>query len=133
VPADVTRVTRDGSPRPEGGSITTVEASVLGVMAAVILAIGVPSYLAMRDRSSDAAARTSARQAAAAVEEYRAAHGSLSGIAPAVLRRYDAELDPASFRLRVSGSAAYCVESSSGGREWHLAGPSGSLARGSCP
>lgn len=122
----------DGLMRPEGGSITSVEAFVLGVMAAIVVAIGIPSYLAMRDRSDDASARSLVRQAAAAVEEYRAAQGSLTGITAAALPRYDADLDPSAYRLELAGRS-YCVESSSTGREWHVIGPAGSVARGSCP
>ena len=118
---------------PEGGWITSVEAFVLGVMAAIIVAVGIPSYLSMRDRANDSAAREHARRAAAAVEEYRIVNGSLSGITPRALRRLDAGLDASSYRLRVTGRSSYCVESSVGGRPWHFVGSAGSVAHGSCP
>lgn len=119
--------------QPEGGSITSVEAFVLGIMAAIVVSIGIPSYLQMRDRSNDREARAEVRQAVAAVEELRAATGSTASLTPAALRRYDAELDASTYRLSLSKGDAYCVQASEGGRTWHLVGPGGDVEHGACP
>ena len=105
---------------------------MLAVMAAVVVAIVVPSYTAMRDRSHDSPARANVRRAAEAVEAFRADRGTYAGVAPSALRRYDSSLSPSSYRLVRSGGQGYCVQSSSGGRTWHLEGPAGDVARGSC-
>ena len=52
--------------------ITSVEAFVLAVMTAIVVAIAVPSYLTIRDRDSDSAARSQLREAGEAAETYRA-------------------------------------------------------------
>jgi type IV pilus assembly protein PilE len=119
--------------RSEGGSITSIEALVLGMMAAILVAITVPSYAAMRDRANDSTARAHVRQVAEAVETYRAEHGSYTGLAPATLARVDADLRSWSYDLTRSGPHAYCVDASAGGRTWHVAGPAGDVARGGCP
>ncbi len=56
--------------------ITTVEAFVLAVMTAIVVAIAIPSYLTIRDRDSDSAARSQLREAGEAAETYRADTGS---------------------------------------------------------
>ena len=69
----------------QGGAITSVEAFVLAVMTAILVAIAVPSYVTIRDRDSDSTARAQLRQAGEAAEEYRADHGSYAGMTPAAL------------------------------------------------
>ena len=114
--------------------ISTAEAIMLAAMTAVVIAIAVPSYTAMHKRSDDSSARANVRQVADAVEAFRAEHGTYVGIDEGALRRYDPALSLPSFRLVLAGSGKrYCVESSSGGRSWHLEGPAGDLARGVCP
>jgi Tfp pilus assembly protein PilE len=131
--ADVPSVAAYGSSgRSEDGSITPVEAFVLGVMAAIVVAVGIPSYLQTRDRSNDSAARAHVRQAAAAVEKLRANGGTLTGVTPAALQRVDSELEPGSYRLSLREGGRYCVEASVGGRAWHLPGPDGAPTRGVC-
>ena len=56
------------SDQGQGGAITSVEALVLAVMTAILVAIAVPSYVTVRDRDSDSTARTQLRQAGEAAE-----------------------------------------------------------------
>ena len=106
---------------------------MLAAMAAIVVAIAVPSYTAMRDRSNDSTARANVRQAVDAVEAFRSDRGTYAGLGSAALHRYDPALSPSSYDFERAGEKSYCVESSSGGRTWHLAGPAGDVARGSCP
>ena len=46
------------------GAVTTVEAFILAVMAAIVVAIAVPSYMTIRDRDADSAARSQLRHPA---------------------------------------------------------------------
>lgn len=50
----------------QGGAITSVEAFVLAVMTAILVAIAVPSYVTMQQRSHDSAARAELSEAAEA-------------------------------------------------------------------
>ena len=118
--------------RGEGGNIRSIEVFVLAVMAAILVAIVVPSYITMRNRDNDSAARTQLRQAGEAAEAYRAEHGSYAGLSPAALGRVDAELGVSGYRLESVGAKTYCLEKTVGGRTWHLAAPSGELLRGAC-
>lgn len=105
---------------------------MLGVMAAILVAIAVPSYLAMRDRAHDSDARANIRRAVDALEAYGPEQGTYAGVVPAALTRYGDKLTPSSVRVMTKADR-YCVQSSVGGRTWHQTGPAGELSRGSCP
>ena len=68
-----------------GGAITSIEAFVLAVMTAIVVAIALPSYVAIHDRGNDSDARAQLRQAGDAAEAYRADRGSYAGMSPASL------------------------------------------------
>ena len=121
------------SERREAGAITSIEAFVLGLMAAILIAIAIPSYVAMRDRSSDSTARAHLRQASDAAEVYRAKHGSYARMSNAALARFDADLSQSSYRLEIVRADGYCIESAVRGRTWHLGAPAQAVGRGSCP
>jgi len=106
---------------------------MLVAMAAIIVAIAIPSWTAMQQRSHDSDARSLVTQGADAAEAYRSDHGSYLGMNPAALRRYDASLDASSYRLVGLGPSGYCIQANSGGRTWHLGNPAGQVTRGSCP
>lgn len=101
-------------------------------MAAILVAIVVPSYITMRNRDSDSAARAQLRQAGEAAEAYRAEHGSYAGLSSAALGRLDVELGSSGYRVESVGAKTYCLEKTVGGRTWHLTRSAGELRRGSC-
>ena len=94
--------------RGQGGAITSVEAFVLTVMAAILVAIAVPSYITIQGRSNDATARAQLRDAAETLDARRAERGAAS-------------------------SSTQCLERTVGGRTWHLSFPERSIYRGACP
>jgi type IV pilus assembly protein PilA len=116
----------------QGGAITSIEAFVLVLMTAILVAIAVPSYLTIRDRDSDSTARTHLRQAGEAAEEYRTGHGSYARMTPASLRRQDSRLAASDYRVTSVGKRTYCLETTVRGRTWHLVAPAGDVRRGSC-
>jgi Tfp pilus assembly protein PilE len=116
----------------QGGAITSVEALVLAVMTAILVAITVPSYVAIRDRGNDSSARAQLRQAGEAAEDYRADRGSYAGMSPATLSLHDSELDASDYRLGSVSQHTYCLETTVGGRTWRLLAPAGELRRGGC-
>ena len=73
--------------------ITTVEAFILAVMAAIVVAIAVPSYMTIRDRDADSAARSQLRHAGEAAETYRVDNGSYAGMSPVALGKVDGDLN----------------------------------------
>jgi Tfp pilus assembly protein PilE len=128
-PADSALVTFE---RGQGGTVRSVEVFVLAIMAAILVAIVVPSYITMRNRDNDSAARAQLRQAAEAAEAYRVEHGSYIGLSPAALGRLDVELETG-YGVKSVAAKTYCLERTVGGRTWHLASPAGQLGRGGCP
>jgi Tfp pilus assembly protein PilE len=116
----------------QGGAITSIEALILALMTAILVAITVPSYLTMQARHSDSAARTHLRQAGEAAEEYRADHGSYGGMTSAALGRQNSELSPSKYRVMSVSNGTYCLETTVRGRTWHLVAPAGDMRRGSC-
>jgi Tfp pilus assembly protein PilE len=119
--------------RADRSPISPVEGIMLAAMAAIVIAIAIPSHTAMQERSHDSTARANVGQAAAAVEAFRSEHGTYVGAGQASLRTYDPALSPSSYRLVGVTAATYCVESSSSGRTWHIDGPAGDVTRGACP
>jgi Tfp pilus assembly protein PilE len=115
-----------------GGAITSIEAFVLAVMTAIVVAIALPSYVTMRDRSNDSAARAQLRQAGEAAEEYRADRGSYEGMTAAALGRQNSELAPSRYRVTSVSNGTYCLETTVRGRTWHLVAPAGDVRRGGC-
>jgi Tfp pilus assembly protein PilE len=118
--------------RGRGSAVSPVELFVLVVMAAVVVAIAVPSYLAMQDRAQDSDARANVRRAVEAIEAYHADVSTYAGAQSATLRRYDKGLAPSSYRVTAKAES-YCIQSSVGGRTWYQTGPVGDLTRGRCP
>jgi len=116
----------------QGGAITSVEAFVLAVMTAILVAIAVPSYITIRDRESDSTARAQLRQVGEAAETYRSDTGSYVGLSPAALGRFDSELGTSGYRVKSVRAKTYCLEATVRGRTWHLVAPAGDLRRGGC-
>jgi len=115
-----------------GGPITSIEAFVLAVMTAIVVAIAVPSYVTMRDRSNDSEARAQLRQAGDAAVAYRADHGSYEGMTAAALGHQNSELAPSRYRVMSVSNGAYCLETTVRGRTWRLTAPAGDVRRGGC-
>jgi Tfp pilus assembly protein PilE len=113
--------------------ITSVEAFVLALMTAIVVAIAIPSYMTIRDRDSDSAARSHLRQAGEAAETYRTDNGSYAGMSPAALGRVDRELEASGYRVKSVREKTYCLETTVRGRTWHIVAPAGDLRRGGCP
>jgi Tfp pilus assembly protein PilE len=116
----------------QGGAITSIEAFVLAVMTAILVAIALPSYVTIRDRDSDSAARAQLRQAGDAADRYRADNGSYTGMTPGALGRQDPQLATSNYRVMSVEKGTYCLETTVRGRTWHLVAPEGDLRRGGC-
>jgi hypothetical protein len=78
-----------------------------------------------------AAAASSLRAVAAAMEAYRVEQGTYAGATIAALLQYDRTLDP-TVRIARADGAGYCVETTVASATSSLAGPGGSIAAGAC-
>ena len=107
-----------------------IVAAIIGILAS----IGVVSYVGLRDRASQAAARVDVREALPAVEAFYADHATYIGLSAGVLQTsYDAGLADS---LVFSGLSAteYCVSAFAGGHTAHLSGPDNPQPQdGPCP
>lgn len=117
----------------EERAVTRLETVALTVAVGVVAAIGMSAYLQVRDRESDAGAKSHVRAIVPALEGYYNDHGTYRGVTLERLRSgYDPTLDVRDYRLGRLTASAYCVESTVGGKTWRKNGPSGELERGSC-
>lgn len=135
----------DGRLRREDG-IQLAEVLVATIVIAVLVAIAIPSYLAVEARSLASAAKSNIRSALPAIEAYRVDHGDFAfdekiDGAPAAspedaLRSYAGTLGftgPHAIAVAsVDGGASYCVSAAGAGDEfWRKDGPAGSVVKSS--
>ena len=89
------------------GGFTLIELLVVFVVIAVLLAIGVSTFTALRGRADVSAAEANVRAALPSIQAYHADRGSYVGMDRAALRA----IDPA-IRIRIIGAptaTSYCV------------------------
>jgi prepilin-type N-terminal cleavage/methylation domain-containing protein len=116
---------------------TLVELLIVLVVLAILTAVAVPSYLGVRNRAADAAARADIRAAVPAATAYaaenvgvkgdadnKAATRGFKGMSLKLLRNYDAGLSDA-VKI-VSGKTTesqFCLAATVSGRSWSVLGP----------
>lgn len=88
----------------------------------VLLAIAVPSYLGMRDRAGDAAAKANLRAAAAAAEAFYTDRLTYVGMSTATLASIDTGISP-TLGVVSAGASSYCLTDSVQGFTWSMQGP----------
>jgi type IV pilus assembly protein PilE len=113
--------------------ISLLELAVIAVAVGVLAAVALPAYQTHQSRQDDREAREYVEAVVPAIERYRAAKGSYTGMTLAGLVAFAGELDPSEYALPLVSSETYCVESTVGSRAWHKDGPTGTVARGHCP
>jgi prepilin-type N-terminal cleavage/methylation domain-containing protein len=103
------------------GGFTVVELLVVIIVLGLLSAVAVPSYMGLRERANNNAARANVQDALPAVDAYRAVHGSFAGMALPKLLKLDDEVRLDS-RMVVT-TRTYCVRSTVGTQTWSLSGP----------
>jgi prepilin-type N-terminal cleavage/methylation domain-containing protein len=133
----VDRSRRAGS--PESG-FTLIELLIVMTIMAILLVIAVPAYAGMKNKASDATAKSQLRTAASAAQAYamdnvgvagdadnNAATTGFQGMNPNRLRKYDKGIKTGPGALTVLASkttaTAYCMRITVSGRKWSLRGP----------
>ena len=124
---------RIGGSGSEAGFVL-MELLVVAAILGILTSIGVVSYVGLRDRANQTAARVHVREALPAVEAFYADHATYIGLSTGVLQtNYDAGLADS---LVFSGlsETEYCVSSFAGGHTAHLSGPDNPQPQdGPCP
>jgi type IV pilus assembly protein PilA len=101
---------------------TLVELLVVLVIVGVLLAVAVPSYLGLRARAGDSAAKANLRAAMPAAEAFYSDNLTYLGMSTASLRGIDSGLS-ASLGVVSGGASAYCLTDTVSGRTWSVLGP----------
>jgi len=116
---------------------TLVELLVVLAIVGVLVAIAIPSYLALTGRAADASAKANLRAALPSAEAYYVDNGTYAGMTAGVLRaQYDAGLAPGVAVAGTPTQSGYCLADSVDGHTWSVAGPGapapGFVSNGNC-
>jgi len=113
---------------------TLMELLIVTVVLGLLATVGLASYIGLRERAGDVAARVSVREALPSVEAYFADNGTYAGMSLAILQaEYDAGLDD-SLAFSTLSERSYCVSAVVAGRFAHVSGPDNPQPQdGLCP
>ena len=109
---------------------TLIELLVVLLVLAILLAVGMASYLGMRQRASDGAAKSDLRTALPSVYAYSTDNGGYSGMTITDLQSYDSGLGP--ITIVAADDDSYCLSSTKNGRTWFGSGPPLSVSQTTC-
>jgi prepilin-type N-terminal cleavage/methylation domain-containing protein len=101
---------------------TLVELLIAIIIMGLLLAVAVPSYLALRDRASKGAAKTNLREALPAAQLYYADNGTYVGMTLAALKAINKGLSPTLTVASVTATT-YCLTDIANGKRWSVRGP----------
>jgi len=102
---------------------TLIELLIVAVVLGLLATAGLASYVGLKERAGDVAARVAVREALPAVEAYFADNGTYAGMSLGALEaEYDAGLD-GSLAFSNLSVRTYCVSAVSGKQTAHIAGP----------
>jgi prepilin-type N-terminal cleavage/methylation domain-containing protein len=103
---------------------TLVELLVVVAIIGVLVAIAVPSYLALSGRAADASAKANLRATLPSAEAYYVDNGTYAGMTAEVLRsQYDAGLAPGVTVVGTPTQSGYCLADAVDGHTWSVSGP----------
>jgi type IV pilus assembly protein PilA len=128
----------------EQSGFTMLELLVVMIIMANLIAIAVPSYLTIKTRAQQQAARANVRDAAPAVIAYgsdntgsasdvdaNASTTGYAGMTLPLLQTYDGRVK--NIRIQSTSTSTFCIDSTVGTYVYKKAGPSADIVPGICP
>lgn len=109
----LTKITRriDREALAGEGGFSLIELLVVVIIVGMLAAIAIPNFLLEQSKAHDAHAKTAARSAQLALEDYSADHGSYSGATPGDLAAIEPQLVDAQLTLTTPTGNSYRLES----------------------
>jgi prepilin-type N-terminal cleavage/methylation domain-containing protein len=128
----------------EQSGFTMLELLVVMIILANLMAIAIPSYLTIKTRAQQQAAKANVRDAAPAVIAYgsdntgtasdvdaNASTTGYAGMTLALLQTYDGRVK--NIRIQSTSTSTFCIDSTVGTYIYKKAGPAADIVSGTCP
>ena len=130
---------RNRAVRGQAG-FTLIELLVVMVVLAILTVVAAPTYLALKNRAKDAAAKADIAAVVPSIEQWFSDHNTYAGMTLALLQStYDPSLKTGNYLLPNADLTAtsYCIQTNTSGPDgltlWRKNGPSADYEAQVCP
>lgn len=117
--------------RHDEHGFTLLELVIVLMIIAILLTVGVVSYVGFRDHATVAVAKSNVRAIVPAIESYNADNRGYDNMTLDSLKtNYDQGIDPAKYSLSGATPTSFCISSTYAGQTFRKVGPSGAIVAG---
>jgi prepilin-type N-terminal cleavage/methylation domain-containing protein len=117
--------------RHDEKGFTLLELVIVMMILAILMTVGVVSYVGFRDHAHVAVAKSNVRAIMPAIESYNADNRGYDNMTLDLLKtNYDQAIDLAKYSLSGVTATSFCISSTSAGQTFRKVGPSGTIVAG---